>query len=429
MLIDEYAAPGGQIWRRRYDEVADDAPRFAPAAPRRSAAREFAASGARLLAGTSVWGAPEPGVLLLTGCRRGCGRGAIVLATGAYDRPLAFPGWTLPGVMTAGGAQALAKGQGVLPGRRVLLAGAGPFLLPVAAQLEAGGADVVAVAEATRRRDWLRAGPRMASHPGRLVDYARYRTQVRKVAWGHVIVRAEGDGRVRSATIAAAGADWAPSGRERTFEVDAVCTAYGFLPVRRARPRARLRAARATRVAHDDDMRTSVPGVFVAGEAAGDRRRRPRAGRGRAGGLRRRRGGGRARSANGARAERRCRGDLGPLRRRRAKLAGFAAILSDLFDPRPGLLGARAAGHRPVPLRGRHRRRGRRGGGRGRDDAVGAEDRHPLRPGPVPGPHVRAARRRAAAGARALQRPGADPTDPARRPDRRHGGSSQPVAR
>ena len=98
-----------------------------------------------------------------------------MLATGAYDRPVAFPGWTLPGVMTAGGAQALAKGQGVLPGRRVLLAGAGPFLLPVAAQLEAGGAEVVAVAEATRRRDWLRAGPRMAAYPGRLVDYARYR--------------------------------------------------------------------------------------------------------------------------------------------------------------------------------------------------------------------------------------------------------------
>ena len=57
--------------------------------------------------------------------------GAVVLATGAYDRPVAFPGWTLPGVLTAGGAQALAKGQGVLPGRRILLAGAGPFLLPV----------------------------------------------------------------------------------------------------------------------------------------------------------------------------------------------------------------------------------------------------------------------------------------------------------
>ena len=75
-----------------------------------------------VLSGASVWAAPEPGVLLLTGATPRVRAGAIVLATGAYDRPVAFPGWTLPGVMTAGGAQALTKGQGVVPGRRVLLA-------------------------------------------------------------------------------------------------------------------------------------------------------------------------------------------------------------------------------------------------------------------------------------------------------------------
>ena len=270
-----------------------------------------------------------------------------MLATGAYDRPVAFAGWTLPGVMTAGGAQALSKGQGVLPGRRVLLAGAGPFLLPVAAQLEAGGADVVAVAEATRRRDWLRAAPRMAAHPGRLVDYARYRTRVRRIAWGHVIVRAEGDDRVRSATIAEAGADWAPTGRERSFEVDAVCTAYGFTPsvelaralgLRPARGRGRARRRHGTR----------SPACFVAGEAAGiggadlaqvegelagyaaaaHAANPATAGvDGHAGALL---------AGNGPRPRSR---DLGPLRERRAKLAGFAGILSDLFDPRPGLLG------------------------------------------------------------------------------------------
>jgi hypothetical protein len=110
-------------------------------------------------AGRSVWGSPEPGVLLLDGGEPARVRArAIVLCTGSYDRPVAFPGWTLPGVLTAGGAQALAKGQGVLPGRRVLLAGAGPFLLPVAAQLAAAGAEVVAVAEATRRREWAAPG-------------------------------------------------------------------------------------------------------------------------------------------------------------------------------------------------------------------------------------------------------------------------------
>jgi thioredoxin reductase/bacterioferritin-associated ferredoxin len=342
VLIDEYAAPGGQIWRRRYDEVADDAPRSLPPAARERCL-EFAASGATLIAGAAVWGSPEPGVLLLTGTPSRVRARAVVLATGAYDRPVAFPGWTLPGVMTAGGAQALSKGQGVLPGRRVLLAGAGPFLLPVAAQLEAGGAEVVAVAEATRRRDWLRAGPRMASHPGRLVDYARYRTRVRKIAWGHVIVRAEGDDQVRSATIAGAGTDWAPSGRERTFEVDAVCTAYGFTPsVELAR--ALGCDLREDGVEHGEDMETSVAGVYVAGEASGIGGADLAQVEGEIAGY--------AAAAHAAdpatagvegpagnRHARAAARDLAPLRARRAKLAGFAGILSDLFDPRPGLLG------------------------------------------------------------------------------------------
>jgi thioredoxin reductase len=321
VVIDEYAAPGGQIWRRRFDEADHPSP---PSLPPEARARVGAlrASGAEVLAGRSVWGTPEPGVLMLTGPGPARVRAkAIVLCTGAYDRPVAFPGWTLPGVLTAGGAQALAKGQGVLPGKRVLLAGAGPFLLPVASQLASLGAEVVAVAEATTRREWLRAGPRMAGHPGRLVEYLKYRTKVPRIAWGHVIVRAEGDTRVRRATIALAGPDWSPAGAERTFEVDAVCTAYGFLPsVDLARALGCELAGDA--VAHNEDMATTVPGVFVAGEATGV-------------------GGAELALAEGELAGSAAaspRRDLAPLRERRAKLADFAGILADLFDPRPGLL-------------------------------------------------------------------------------------------
>jgi len=321
-LIDEYAAVGGQIWRRRFDEVAAAAPASLPRSGRDLCAA-LAESDVTVLSGATVWAAPEPGLLLLTGSVASLRAGAVVLATGAYDRPVAFPGWTLPGVMTAGGAQALAKGQDVIPGRRVLLAGAGPFLLPVAEQLSARGAEVVVV-EATRRREWLRAGPRMLAHPRRLVDYATYRTRVRRIVWGHVLVRADGDDRVRSATIAPAGPDWAPTGSERTFEVDAVCTAYGFTPsVELARALGCELADDA--VAHDEEMRTSVPGVFVAGEVTGI-------------------GGADLALVEGelaghAAAARSTRRDLGALRRRRAKLAGFAQILADLFDPREGLLG------------------------------------------------------------------------------------------
>jgi NADPH-dependent 2,4-dienoyl-CoA reductase/sulfur reductase-like enzyme len=318
-LIDEYPAPGGQIWRRRFDEVGVSAPASLPRSGRELCAA-LAESDVTVLTGAGVWAAPEPGLLLLTGPVASLRAGAVVLATGAYDRPVAFPGWTLPGVMTAGGAQALAKGQGVTPGRRVLLAGAGPFLLPVAEQLTARGAEVVVV-EATRRRDWLRAGPRMLAHPGRLVDYAHYRTRVRRIVWGHVIVRAEGDDRVRSATIAPAGPDWAPSGAERTYEVDAVCTAYGFTPsVELARALGCELDGEA--VAHDENMRTSVPNVYVAGEAAGI-------------------GGADLALVEGELAGHAAagRGTRRDLAARRAKLAGFARILTDLFDPRPGLVG------------------------------------------------------------------------------------------
>ena len=318
LLIDDYAAPGGQIWRRRYDEAG----RRARSLPRegRAAARRWRASTCACCPGRPCGRRRTPQTLLLSGPPGRVRADAIVLATGAYDRPVAFPGWTLPGALTAGAAQALAKGQGVLPGRRVLLAGAGPFLLPVASQLAARGAEVVAVAEATRRRDWLRAAPRMAAYPGRLLDYAAYRARGTAVLWGHVIVRADGDDRVRSATLARAGPDWRPvAGTERAFAVDAVCTAYGFLPnVDLAR--ALGCDLTATRSPTTPTCARRVPGVYVAGEASG------------VGGADLARVEGELAGAAAAREP-----DLAGLRRRRARLAGFAAVLSDLFDPRPGL--------------------------------------------------------------------------------------------
>jgi hypothetical protein len=251
----------------------------------------------------------------------------------------------------------------------VLLAGAGPFLLPVAAQLASLGAKVVAVAEATTRREWLRAGPRMAAHPGKLAEYLKYRAKVPRIVWGHVIVRAEGDDRVRRATIAPAGADWTPSGAEQTFAVDAVCTAYGFLPsVDLARALGCELAGDA--VAHNEDMATSVAGVFVAGEATGvggaelalaegelagyaaaahaatpatagiDGHSGPAARPGGSPAAARPLAAAAASPGAAARpaASPRPARDLAPLRARRAKLADFARILSDLFDPRPGLL-------------------------------------------------------------------------------------------
>jgi thioredoxin reductase/bacterioferritin-associated ferredoxin len=318
-VVDEYGQPGGQIWKRSRgtDAVTDVA---------RGWCRALERSGARLLADTAVWAVRDEHTLLTVNARGRAGTihaRAIVVATGAYDRPVAFPGWTLPGVVTAGAAQSLAKAESVLPGRRILLAGSGPFLLPVAHELSLRGAEVVAVAEATRRREWARAGPRMLRHPARLRDYVAYRARLRRMPflWGHVIVRADGDRRVESVTLARADGAWRPrAGTERRFAVDAVATAYGFLPS--------IELARALgcgldgeAVVHDDHMRTTVPHVFVAGEVAGLGGADLALAEGEIAGNAA--AGSRARSAT--------------LRRRRHALH-FAGVLADLFGPRRGLL-------------------------------------------------------------------------------------------
>ena len=119
---------------------------------------------------------------------------------GAYDRPVPFPGWTLPGVMTAGGAQNLMKGAAVLPGRRVLVAGSGPLLLVVAHALLEGGARVEAVCEAGAMRGLWRYAHRMLPHLDVVQQGYRLHRAIAGAGvpflTGHVIRRALGDGAV-----------------------------------------------------------------------------------------------------------------------------------------------------------------------------------------------------------------------------------------
>ena len=94
---------------------------------------------------------------------------AVLLATGAYERQLPFRGWTLPGVVGAGGAQAMLKGGLVLPGKRVVVAGSGPLLLAAASSLAEAGAEVPAVIEASGylgyARTPVRSPPTRTSSP------------------------------------------------------------------------------------------------------------------------------------------------------------------------------------------------------------------------------------------------------------------------
>lgn len=200
---------------------------------------------------------------------------ALVFATGAHDRTLPFPGWDLPGVFTAGAAQAFAKGERVAVGERVVVAGAGPFLLPVAASVAMAGSRVVGVFEASRMprlvRGWLPRPWQLARAAGKGGELAGYvaghlRHRIPYVL-GHGVVAAHGTDRVERVTIASLDADWRPiPGTERHIAVDAVAVGHGFTPRLELPIAAGCEIGADRFVIVDECQQTSVPGVYAAGE-------------------------------------------------------------------------------------------------------------------------------------------------------------------
>lgn len=285
VLVDDRAQPGGQYFKQpppgRIADPADLDPQYRAGRDLIARARR---AGADLRGGVQVWGAGDADELLahdaegaLTLRPR-----ALVIATGAYERGVPFPGWTLPGVMTTGAAQTLLRAYQVSPGTRVLVSGHGPLNMQVAAELVRGGARVPAFAELARLTDPRRARElaRMARYAPDLVrqgaGYGVTLTRGRTpILHGHAIVRAEGDGRVEQATIARIDPAGRPvPGTERTYAVDAVSVGFGFQPSNEL--------ARALGVAHRHDPvhggftadrhgdgRTSVDGVWVIGDGGG----------------------------------------------------------------------------------------------------------------------------------------------------------------
>jgi len=203
----------------------------------------------------------------------------MIVATGAYDRPVPFPGWTLPGVFTAGCAQVMVKSQAVLPGARFLLAGTGPLQLALAHQLLKDGAKLVAVVEATSMIRLSRYLDRLLPQPGLLWDGFKFLATLKlhqvPFIQSHVILRASGSEEVEKATIAAVDNNSQPiPGTEQTFDVDAICVGYGLVP--------NTDLTRLCGCIHDyvpehggwvprcnENMETSVHGIFVAGDACG----------------------------------------------------------------------------------------------------------------------------------------------------------------
>ncbi len=283
-LVDEFPRPGGAIYKQT--PLSFHTKPVQRVSKEQSHAHELFSqlrnSSVKLLTETLVWGLQNSHTLALY--REGAGTEtlrfqSLIITTGGYDRPIAFPGWTLPGVWTAGGAQTMVKAQQVRPGQRVLLAGSGPILMPVAKSLIDSGATVVAIAEATTLLQWVSRVRDFLGFPNRIVEFLNYESFFlrRHVPsyFGHIMVSAEGDKAVRRATIVGVDRDWRPRpGTAKTFEVDLVCTGYGFLSATEIPSllgcTMRFDPLQGQRIpSHNEEMETSIPGVFVAGESAG----------------------------------------------------------------------------------------------------------------------------------------------------------------
>jgi NADPH-dependent 2,4-dienoyl-CoA reductase/sulfur reductase-like enzyme len=283
VLIDDNAAPGGQYFRQLPPgyACAPDARLLRDKARHDELAKVLAMPNVRLLRSTTVWGAPARMTVAYAG-RSGSGRieaSIIVIAAGAQERSMPFPGWTLPGVISAGGCLNLAKAHGMVPSGRIVVAGNGPLVLVAAATLLTAGADVVRVVEA--QSDFMLASVAFSglfAAPGILRTGLGYRARILAAGGlrtGWMASGAKGEDRLSSVAIAPVGADGHPlKDRQEWIDAGTLVVGYGLLP---GSETARLFGCAMVQDAalnglvpqRDNRLQTSQEGIYAIGDGAG----------------------------------------------------------------------------------------------------------------------------------------------------------------
>jgi D-hydroxyproline dehydrogenase subunit alpha len=261
-IVDENFGLGGQIWRGQSaaSSTENAAGRAITEWYRRAQEKEITH-----LAGLRVFASPRPGILHAEGPEGLCELrySKLILATGARERFLPFPGWTLRNVMGAGGLQAMVKSGLPIAGKRVVIAGSGPLLLAVAAYLHQRRAEIVAICEQTSLGRLAGFSLQLLGDPQKLQQGVQYRWQLRKTVYraGWWPVEAHGNGRVESVVI---------SNGVVTRELSCDYLACGYHLV----PNTELPALMGCEikngsVAVDALQQTSVSNVLCAGESTG----------------------------------------------------------------------------------------------------------------------------------------------------------------
>lgn len=287
LLIESGPRLGGQYWRHLPEDGSwanqeKSHHDFQAGALLRSAVAN--ASNIEILISAHVWHAEFADgeatlYLLAAGAERKIKTRALILATGAYDRALPFPGWDIPGVMTPGGAQALLKGNFVRAGKRVVVAGTGPFLLTVAAGLAEAGAEIVALLDANRLTRWLPRVHIALANFSKLKEGAGYFRTFSKHGIrqerGYTVIAAHAgvDGTLRSVTVAKVDRNFKTS-KTKEIECDCLAIGWGFtadlsLASNLGLSQEAVAADESVIVSVDDLQQTNLVGVFAAGEITG----------------------------------------------------------------------------------------------------------------------------------------------------------------
>ena len=253
-IVDDNATLGGQIWRAESEDgQTKEAARWH---------RLLQTTGVTTLCGRRVFHQPEPGILLAEGAENlfELSYQNLVLATGARERFLPFPGWTLPNVMGAGGLQAMVKSGLPIRGKRVVVAGTGPLLLAVAAYLREHGAEIPVICEQASWSSLARFGVALMGQPGKIVQGLKLKKGIAGVpfvanCWPLV---AHGRKTLESVTISRGG-------KSETIECDYLACGFHLVPNIEL-PQLLGCKILGGYVQVDRFQQTTVKGIFCAGE-------------------------------------------------------------------------------------------------------------------------------------------------------------------
>ena len=252
-LVDDNANFGGQIWRGGENE---EAARWAGLLRDARVTKLFQ---------TTVFDQPESGVLLAESADHvhELRYKNLILSTGARERFLPFPGWTLPNVMGAGGLQAMVKSGLPVRGKRVVVAGTGPLLLAVAAYLRKSGAEIPIICEQASWGNLARFGAALLRYPGKISQGRQLKRELAGIPYAANCwpLAAHGGQRLESVTISR-------SGRTKVIACDYLACGFHLVPNTELHSLLGCWMENGF-VQVDDFQRTSVQGVFCAGEPTG----------------------------------------------------------------------------------------------------------------------------------------------------------------